>query len=184
MTLPTEQELNAYDMSPVAAMFKSCPEISYLYSPAGVEHYRLLRWIGEKYSDKMIFDIGTYMGLSAGCLNYSGENKVYTFDINFGAVKLNQDEEMEYIKLDSEENTPSLAALVEADIIFVDTWHNGIMERKIYDQLVAADWKGILTYDDIYYNDAMKEFWASLPEPKIDATYLGHATGTGIIEFI
>ncbi len=182
MTLPTEQELNAYDMSPVAAMFKSCTEISYLYSPAGIEHYRLLRWVGEGCHGKVMFDIGTYMGLSAGCLDYSGENIVHSFDTNFGAVKLLGDRPVNYVKAETDESIPS--NLLIADIIFVDTWHNGIMERKIYDQLVAGDWKGILIYDDIYYNDAMKEFWASLPEPKIDATYLGHATGTGIIEFI
>jgi hypothetical protein len=183
MTLPTEQELNAYDMSPVAAMFKSCPEISYLYSPAGVEHYRLLRWIGEQDWAKRVFDIGTYMGLSAGCFAYLKKNTVRTVDIAFTALKLTPP--LYNILLSTAEHENAIPVYMStADVIFVDTWHNGIMERKIYDQLVAANWKGILIYDDIYYNASMKGFWQSLPEPKIDATNIGHSTGTGIIEFI
>jgi hypothetical protein len=183
MTLPTPEVLNAYDMSPVAAMFKSCPEISYLYSPAGIEHYRLLRWVGENYSGKVIFDIGTYMGLSAGCFTHSNRNTVWTYDISFDALKLKEPHYNIWEEIVGDENCVPVN-LLKANIIFVDTWHNGVMERKIYDQLLAANWKGLLIYDDIYYNDAMREFWASLPEPKIDATNIGHSTGTGIIEFI
>jgi hypothetical protein len=184
MTLPTPEELNAYDMAPVAAMFKSCPEISYLYSPAGIEHYRLLRWIGEKYVGKSIYDIGTYMGLSAGCFAYSGNNSVWTFDTSFDAFKLNIPHRGIWSEIVRDENCIPVN-LLRANIIFVDTWHNGFMEHKIYNLLIANDWKGILIYDDIYYNDAMKAFWAGINHPgKIDATNIGHSTGTGIIEFI
>lgn len=183
MTLPTIEELNAYDMAPVAAMFKPCPELSYLFDAAGFNHYRLLRWIGEHSDGKLIYDVGTYMGLSAGSLQYSGKNMVKTFDTSFAALKLKSVHTNILTKeVVNENDIPE--NLTDANIILVDTWHNGIMERKIYDELVAANWKGLLIYDDIYYNASMKGFWQSLPEPKIDATNIGHSTGTGIIEFI
>lgn len=183
MTLPTKPELDAYNMAEVSAMFKSCPELSYLFDAAGFNHYRLFRWIGDNSHGKIIFDIGTYMGLSAGSLGHSGNNLVHTFDTSFDAMKLRHDTANIFKKqVVSEDDIPE--NLTDADIILVDTWHNGIMEKRIYDTLVAAKWKGLLIYDDIYYNASMKGFWQSLPDPKIDATDIGHSTGTGIIEFV
>lgn len=183
MILPTKEELNAYDMSQVAQHFTPCPEIGYLFDAAGFNHYRLLRWVGEKYNKHIIFDIGTYMGLSAGSLAYSGY-VIDTFDTNFSANKLKIGHlPVTFHKAVSEDAIPE--NLADASVVLVDTWHNSVMERKIYDQLVQKGWKGLLIYDDIYYNDAMKAFWSSIDHPgKIDATDIGHSTGTGIIEFI
>lgn len=183
MTLPSKKELDSMDMSEVAKMFNPCPEISYLFDAAGFNHYRLLRWIGENNYGKLIFDIGTFMGLSAGSFAYSDNNIIHTFDTSFAAMKLQPLETVIKNKVVNETDIPD--NLTDANIILVDTWHNGIMERKIFDTLVAANWKGILIYDDIYYNASMKAFWESIDHPgKIDVTAIGHSTGTGIIEFI
>ena len=180
MTLPTKEELDAYDMRPIMAMFAPVPEIQFINEPAGVNHYRLLRWFGEK--GLVVADIGTYMGLSAASLAHGG-SKVVSYDTNFDHrhLKVKALTNIHFQLVQGIEFDPYIS---RADLILVDTWHEGIMERNIYDYLKSVNWKGVLIYDDIYYNDAMKDFWNSLPEPKIDATHIGHVTGTGIIEFI
>lgn len=181
MTLPTKEELDNMNMQPIMDLFNPVPEVQFINEPAGVNHYRLLRWFGERFS--RIADIGTYMGFSAACLMGNG-NVVVSYDTDFKHrhLKLKMLSEIHFIKIKDTEAFDGLIG--QADLILVDTWHEGKMERAIYDYLVSINWKGVLIYDDIYYNDAMKQFWQSLPEPKIDATHVGHLTGTGIIEFI
>lgn len=181
MILPTKQELDAYDMQPIMDMFNPVPEVAFINEPAGVNHYRLLRWFGERFNE--IADIGTYMGFSAAALAYSGKD-VVSFDTTFEHRHLKL-KALSNIHFHLSSSTDVFPQWVEnCDLVLVDTWHEGIMERNIYNWLVKNNWKGVLIYDDIYYNDAMREFWESLPEPKIDATHIGHITGTGIIEFI
>lgn len=184
MNLPSKKELDAIDMADLMALCDKCPELSYMQERAGLNHYRLLRWISNVYPAALIYELGTYMGFSALCLADGINCKVITYDMAFGAVKWKtRPSNIEVRLADTEEYFDK--SISNATIIFVDTWHNGIMERAVYDYLISVRWKGILIYDDIYYNDAMKEFWASIDHPgKIDATDIGHLTGTGIIEFI
>lgn len=181
MNLPTRKELNAYDMQPIMDLFNPVPEVAFINEPAGVNHYRLLRWIGTQ--SKVISDIGTYMGFSAGCLGYNGAT-VFTYDTDFSKVHFkNKPHNIALIDADNENGF--IERIINTNVILVDTWHEGKMEQDIYNYLLLIGWKGVLIYDDIYYNDAMKLFWASITHPgKVDATYIGHATGTGIIEFI
>jgi hypothetical protein len=108
--------------------------------------------------------------------------KITSYDTDFSHLHLKDKGLFNFVQAMS--TNEFYSDILSTNIIFVDTWHEGKMERAVYDFLVANNWKGVLIYDDIYYNDAMKAFWASLPEPKIDATHIGHSTGTGIIEFI
>lgn len=189
MILPTKQELDAYDMQPVMDLFNPVPEVAFINEPAGVNHYRLLRWLGgytitNSVTPMPIFDaadIGAYMGFSAACLAMGGKY-VTSYDTDFSHLHLKKEISVRFTKVYHAHSFYS--EILNTNLILVDTWHEGKMERDIYDFLVANNWKGVLIYDDIYYNDAMKEFWASLPKPKIDATHIGHLTGTGIIEFI
>ena len=154
MTLPTKEELDAYDMRPIMAMFNPVPEVQFINEPAGANHYRLLRWFGERY--KTIADIGTYMGLSAASLSYGG-SRVVSYDTTFAHrhLKLKASSDIYFQRVDGIEFDLTIK---HADLILVDTWHEGIMERNIYDYLKSVNWKGVLIYDDIYYNDAMKDF--------------------------
>lgn len=183
MNLPTKRELDAIDMSDIVAKLKRCPEIDFISEPAGVNHYRLLRWFGAIYPGSYISEIGTYMGLGTICLADNTRNKVVTYDVDFSFLKWKQPPSNIEIRpaygLNSFSND-----IISSTIIFVDTFHEGIVERAVYDFLKSKNWKGILIYDDIYYNEPMRKFWESLPEPKIDATNIGHSPGTGIIEFL
>ena len=44
-------------------------------------------------------------------------------------------------------------------------------------------YKGYLMLDDIYYNDAMRNFWSSIVEEKYDISNIGHHSGTGLVIF-
>ena len=178
--LPTKEELNAIDMAPILANIKECPEKKYVDMPAGVEHYRLLHWLGHQHTFAVIKEIGTYMGFGAMCLAANEDNAIHTYDLDFGPVKwINRPFNV----------TPVKSFVVDdfdkgvggAEVIFVDTWHNGIMEKKLLDHLVNKDWHGLLIYDDLHYNDAMREFWRSVQQEKYDLTEIGHVTGTGLI---
>lgn len=181
MTLPSAKELNEIDMSDILSNVIDCPEKSYISAYAGKEHYRLLRWISENHPYKHIAEIGCYMGLSTLCLAANKNNMVTTFDINFDALKWVA-HPGNVTRLQTFGEDAFYPGVVYSDIIFVDTWHNGVMEEALYNYLTSIKWNGLLILDDIFLNDAMTAFWRKVRHDKMDATTLGHSTGTGIIE--
>jgi hypothetical protein len=195
MTLPTKEELDSIDMMPIYNKFWPVPEREYLLAPAGVEHYRLLKWISDNVEfanmpmRNQILEIGTYMGFSAGCFASNEKRFIYSVDISFDFYhNLLPRPNISLHKYESTVDQPVPDYLMLAPLVFVDTWHEGLIEKSIFDMCMglteSTPWRGILIYDDIYYNDAMKEFWTSVKHPgKIDATHIGHHTGTGIIDF-
>ncbi len=71
--------------------------------------------------------------------------------------------------------------IVDADIIFVDGPHDGIFERKILSMIVSLqNPKDILLVFVGIRISSMVDFWYSLPLPKLDITFIGHQSGTGI----
>lgn len=179
---PTLKELNAIDMTPILNNIKECPEKSYVNFAAGYEHYRLLHWLAGGMWGLNIIELGCYMGFGTLCLAQNDNNVVTTYDIDFAPVKW-------HIKPNNvlQETVPPAdtnffpTEIANANLIFIDTWHNGIMEKNILEYLTSLKWSGILIYDDIFYNDAMIEFWRGVTQDKHDLTDIGHATGTGLI---
>lgn len=189
MTLPTKAELDALDMQPVYNCFNPVPEREYLLAPAGVEHYRLLKWIGDNCENQEILEIGHYMGLGSMCLAHSGKNFVRTVDTTFTKSHIVEcPKNMTRKLVSNDRQIPAISVLYAHTIIFIDAWHLGALERHIFNMLRDAAWHGILIYDDIDLNQPMHDFWASVVPnrylKKLDATAIGHHTGTGIIEFI
>ena len=184
MILPTREELDNYNMGGIHSQFRG-DERGWVLSSAGVEHYRLLRYLGS-LSRIAICELGTYMGHSAAALGADTSVPVFTYDYATSVKWHQQPDNVFTHLLPNEFVWPKF--IVNADVIFVDTWHHGKMEREVFDYLLEEQWTGILVYDDIDYNDPMREFWASIPESdrynKIDLTNLGHCTGTGVIEFL
>jgi hypothetical protein len=70
--------------------------------------------------------------------------------------------------------------LLKADLILLDTFHDGIFERQFMEHLKKHDWHGTIIFDDINLNDAMRDFWKELGGA--DFTFVGHYTGTGILK--
>lgn len=158
------------------------------YDPPGKEHYRLLEHFSRQVSNTTIIDIGTYTGLSAFALSTNPSNQVISFDIE---VKpgLPTRPNIQY----STDNlmTPEGRAkwkdvLLNAPFMFLDIDpHEGTREYVFYEWLRENDYRGFVICDDIWYFGAMREnFWDKIPsEYKINATYRGHWSGTGILRF-
>lgn len=169
MNLPTNKELDNIKL----------PEIdhpsAWYHLESGKEHYRLLSWLAK--GKKLVFDVGTYSGFSACAM--STAKQVITYDITNLRETFIMPKNIEFCVGDVLKDK----RLIDAELISLDTAHNGDFEVEFYNHLVLRDWSGILVCDDIHLNDEMKNFWNQVDKPKIDATHLGHYTGTGIIIF-
>lgn len=168
----TREYLNSLDLSKFNPYLHEYVKGQF-HEGAGSEHYRLLTEISK--GKKLVYDIGTYRGASAIAL--SNAEKVVTCDIQH-LLKCELPENVRY-KIGNCIGPD----LLKADLILVDTFHDGTFEREVYSYLEANNYKGILLLDDIYLNAEMKSFWVDIDLPKQDLTYIGHYSGTGIVFF-
>lgn len=166
----TREQLNSIDLSEYDKYFKGKTEF---YKESGQEHYRLLIEISK--DKNLIYDVGTYRGVSA--IAFSNAKKVVTYDVA-NLLEFNLPSNVSY-KIGDCLNED----LLKADLIMIDTYHDGTFEKKAFNYLVENNYKGLLMLDDIYLNDEMKSFWDSITLPKQDLTEIGHYTGTGIVYF-
>lgn len=70
-----------------------------------------------------------------------------------------------------------------AQLIYIDAQHDGLVEQKLWQLLQQIPFSQTVyfLFDDIHL-PAMRKFWGNLPIPKLDLTYFGNPTGTGIAE--
>ena len=168
--------------------------IEFYFKP-GIEHYKLLAYFSTLYDNVNIIDIGTHLGHSALSLSYNKNNTIYTFDIidkvrqnikkisNIKFMNDNLFEEDTFIKWKD--------IILNAPFIFLDVDpHNGFMEMDFYNLLKKYNYNGFVICDDIWYFKEMRDnFWYKIEDKiggidhKFDLTYLGHWSGTGIINF-
>jgi len=160
----------------------------------GKEHYKLLAYLSFQFSNEIIFDIGTHVGSSALALSQNPKNKIFTFDI---FDKLSKEEKKSLWRNDNvfffEDDLFDLSifsqwkeTILKSKIILLDIDpHEGTREYKFYTWLKRNNYKGILILDDIYYFKEMRDnLWYKIPScEKMDATELGHWSGTGIVTF-
>lgn len=140
------------------------------------EHYRLLAEVCA--GKNLVFDVGTYQGYSAAAM--STAKKVVSYDVaNHRLVK---EDELPNVEFRIGDILNDIRAK-DADVILLDTFHDGSFERKFYYHLKNIGFKGLLIVDDIYYNKAMKDFWQIMEYRKVDMTLVGHHTGTGFVYF-
>lgn len=145
----------------------------------GKEHYRLLCALSTWYSNHRIYDLGTYQGASALCLAYNKSNLVISYDIQY-QVEVERQPNIEF-RLGNYFNDP---VMLHSPLILVDVAsHDGKLEQETLDYLLANNYKGLVIWDDIYYNTEMRTFWNSIKQDKRDLTNLGHWSGTGAVIF-
>lgn len=143
------------------------------------EHYKLLAFLSKQVNNSIIFDIGSYRGLSAIAMAANSSNKVISYDIgNF--IEVNTPSNVEF-KIGNclEELSMSLSPLICLD---VDP-HDGIFELEFVEWLESHKFKGLLVLDDIFKNQAMTDFWSGIKQEKYDITAFGHHSGTGLVVF-
>lgn len=149
---------------------------------AGQEWYKLLAYISASLHNVNIIDIGSRHGASAVALGYNPENGVWSYDIKNWHPKCT----LENVEFMIENLLDGDMELIDhADVITIDVEpHDGIKERQFLDKIRARDWKGILILDDIgpAWPETQK-MWNEIPEIKYDVTDIGHASGTGVVDF-
>jgi len=177
------------DMSSVLARCATEQDREYVNIWPG-EHYRLLTAISQTLDVDLAVEVGTYTGLGALCLAQGAEH-VVTYDIvphqDFPESALVSSNAPTTI----EQRIGDLSApaffrsqadvLRSADLIFIDGPKDGNFER-VFGDLLYREISGndcLVIWDDIHLLQ-MLTIWQDFPVTKLDATSLGHWSGTGI----
>ena len=160
---------------------------------AGEEHYKLLAYISKKIGPSFIVELGTHYGSSSMAMAENRNSLIVTYDvvdrfkIKKRHIPINVFRKLKNIFKEREERL-----LLKADLIFMDTYHDGVFEKQVYDFLVANKFNGILLLDDIHWSDEMISFWNKIDTKKHDITDIGHGkglgpkgeiSGTGLVDF-
>ena len=146
------------------------------------DYYRTLALISTFISDSIIFDIGTGHGYSALSLSYNNTNNVYSFDVNRSRkLEIKNKKNINFIIGDALEHSK----ILEAKIIYLDTAHDGIFERKCIKFLEDNNWRGLLIMDDCFYSEypELTKIYNEFEYKKFDITKYGHFSGTALIDF-
>lgn len=181
----TNEYLNKIDLSKYDKILDIDPEYkNYFYSESGREHYRLLVYISNLFNKINILDIGTNRGFSAIALSDNKNNTVVSYDlIRYESVK----SLMSYDTLSNIEfklgNCIELEDFNKYKVIMLDTLHDGIFEKQVFNHLRLINWKGIILMDDIETFPLLASMWKEIKEKKYILTSIGHASGTGMVIF-
>jgi len=154
---------------------------------AGEEHYRLLRYLSQQFTNGLIVELGTHYGTSALALSIDQKNKIITYDVSDGRFGCSLPDNVTR-RLGNIFDLNEESILLQADFIFLDTSHTGDFEYRVYEYLRDNNYKNFIVYDDILQYEAMREFWNKIPDvsnnhSKHDITRMGHSSGTGLIDF-
>ena len=154
---------------------------NYFFDTQFQEHYRLIAYLSTLFNNATIFDIGTNLGYSAIALSYNSSNRVVSYDIH-DVREIGQPETLTNIEFHIG-NVLLDERLASAELIMLDTNHDGSFENEAYRHFQDIGFKGLLFLDDIHLNAPMENFWKQITEPKDDISDLGHWSGSGIVDF-
>jgi len=159
------------------------------------EHYFLIQLLCEYLKPKIVLEIGTFLGSSARIfLNNKNLELFYTYDIipwqEFSNSYLYKEKKniindkfiqhLDDLGIDSNfEKHKSI--FQNCDLILLDGPKNRIFEQKIFNYLInfkPAKPTYILV-DDIYLS-TMVDLWNEIPFKKIDLSFIGHWSGSGL----
>ena len=148
--------------------------------------YYLLKYVSDFFENELILDLGTNYGHSSLVLASNNKNHVETYDV----VRDLTGDELTRIRKDfnitfnilNVENIP-LEKYKEAKVIYLDTIHNGVHERKVFDIISRSGFEGILICDDINFNHEMDMFWKSIDVCKMEMEGFRGTHGIGIVFF-
>lgn len=155
----------------------------YLYLDYGREHYQLLANISSAVNNKLFYDIGTNYGASALALSINKTNIVKSYDL-VNLLPCRIDEKNISFNIG---NCLDDIDLLNADLIFLDTMHDGSFEKIFLDFLVKSNYKGLVIMDDIYEYPILKSIAYEISKINnyelVDLTSVGHYSGTLAIIF-
>ena len=152
------------------------------------EYYRCLAYWGSLFNDSLLIELGTKFGISALALSWNARNDVLSHDIvNAGQKTIMKDNITFRIKNVFVDKV-YMRGFLESPFIFIDVQHDGPEEKVLLDFLIENEYKGITLWDDIYYNQPMKDFWQYAANTGADYNMhnlnnLRPGTGWGVIDF-
>lgn len=165
-------------------------------------HYLLLTALAEARKAKKIVEIGTAGGASLWAwLQAECVEMVSTWDIRplsdsyswlgnedcrklvVNTLNSQSDRWKQFVEdlSESEVWKQRCSEIADADIVFIDGPHDGRFESIIWSKIksIKNAKEILLIFDDIRVS-SMVDFWADLDVPKLDATFIGHQSGTGL----
>ncbi len=156
------------------------------------EHYKLLPALARSWGAKTVVEVGTYRGASALALSTEPSiEQIVTFDLlpwsQFDPTYLTTSDVGARIQQElGDLADPSVFALHaplinSAEMLFIDAPKDGVFEPRFVELLLRASPSvdQLVVFDDIRVL-TMIELWRGLPLEKLDATSLGHWSGTGL----
>lgn len=155
------------------------------------EHYRFLAALVKLLAPRTTVEVGTFRGMGTIALAHFSPGRVLTYDViphdDFPRSCLRPtDFEGRVEQRIGDLSDPAyfaaqLDSLRAAELIFVDGPKDGVFERRFLNLLLRhlPGSGALLVLDDIKL-PRMTGVWRWLPLPKLDATSLGHFTGTGV----
>jgi predicted O-methyltransferase YrrM len=178
-------------LRPYVGMIKRRDHRKLFLHPPGRNHYYLLAYLASQIGEGLIVELGTHHGTSSLAMSINPKIKVVTYDIEdrYGIKPKPENVETrlgDIFELDQQ------GILLESQMIFLDTAHEGPFEQKVYDFLKDNNYEGILVLDDIFWAKEMIAFWEGITTTKYDVTAIGHGdgkgpmgnvSGTGIVDF-
>lgn len=158
------------------------------------EHYRLLFGLVRAFGASTVIEVGTFTGAGALALKASipADGAVVTYDVIpwaeiDGAILADSDFDGRLEQRIGDLSQPQflereIDTLKRADLIFVDGPKDGVFEPKFCSDVLPrlADKRRLVVFDDIRLMN-MVQLWRDLPFTKLDATSLGHWSGTGLM---
>lgn len=156
---------------------------AYPYLKYEKEHYRLLTYLSKSNDNIVILDAGTSQGHSCLALAQNPKNNIITYDIMDKDFPFFREyKNIEFKKLDINRESPEVIKSAKIILLDIDP-HDGNQEKVFTDYLIKIGYKGYVLCDDIHLNQPMKDWWNSVTIEKYDITEVGHASGTGLINF-
>lgn len=162
----------------------------FFFGHPGFGPYYLLAHFSTLFKQKSIVEIGVHNGWGCLALSYSQNNWIYGYDLDLNT--LNSSISSSFPQMHFEEglaHEKDPYRVLSSPFIHFDALHDGGYERTFLDFLIQRKYEGWVLWDDIYLNDAMRAFWAAIPEDgdagivKHDLTTIGHETGSGLTCF-
>lgn len=176
------------DVSLLSQLFRHPPYFPEIWPG---EHYKLLAGFAKTLQPQLIVEIGTATGLSA--LAMKPFAPVLTYDIvpwkEIPRTVL-QEKDFDERLTQVVGNLGDLAffasqtqRLCEAEFIFIDATHDGLLEKTLLAHLKTLPFKKppLLFFDDIRVWTMLK-MWREVTDPKLDLTSFGHWSGTGVAQ--
>jgi len=187
-----KDEVKDVDLRPVDEFINDI-EKSDFHGRPGEQHYKLLGYISQQFTDTKLIDIGTRRGSSAVALSLNSSNKVVSYDIKKwpGAdAYVSPPINVKYLIEDLvcvDGITSAICGYSPFIMLDIDP-HEGNREKLFIDLLDKYNYKGILLLDDISSLwPGMLNMWNSLSSKfdnmKYDLTDIGHFSGTHILDF-